>query len=70
MAKWNLILDDTDILVSHTPPFGIECYCHSGVHVGCPVLLEAVQGRIKPMLHAFGHIHEGINFLLEQIQTE
>lgn len=28
-------------------------------HVGCRDLLEAIQKRVKPMYHIFGHIHEG-----------
>ena len=31
---------------------------HSGIHVGCADLLDAV-GRIRPKMHVFGHIHEG-----------
>lgn len=65
IAKWNEIPDDTDILVSHGPPFGIGDLCKSSLRVGCPMLLSAVQERVKPKIHAFGHIHEGITkFLL------
>lgn len=59
VAKWNEIPEDTDILVSHGPPFGIGDCCRSGLCVGCPILLSAVQERVKPKIHAFGHIHEG-----------
>lgn len=27
--------------------------------VGCVELLNTVQKRVRPKLHAFGHIHEG-----------
>jgi len=30
-----------------------------GMHVGCVDLLNAVQLRVKPKYHIFGHIHEG-----------
>jgi len=29
------------------------------MHVGCVDLLNAVQLRVKPKYHIFGHIHEG-----------
>ncbi len=55
--KWALIPDDTDVLVTHGPPFGILDRVIEGEHVGCEDLLAAVQ-RIKPKVHVFGHIHE------------
>lgn len=30
--------------------------------VGCVELLNTVQKRVRPKLHAFGHIHEGRRF--------
>jgi Icc-related predicted phosphoesterase len=56
--KWALIPDGIDILVTHTPPYGIGDRTSRGVPVGCEDLLAAVR-RIKPRLHVFGHIHEG-----------
>lgn len=51
------IPDDTDILVTHGPPLGIlDQPPSSGVHIGDPVLLDAVR-RVRPMLHVFGHVH-------------
>ena len=32
---------------------------HLGVHSGCDELLSAVQRRVRPKFHVFGHIHEG-----------
>ena len=29
-----------------------------GYHVGCEDLKNAVQERVKPSIHCFGHIHE------------
>ena len=54
---WDLIPDDTDVLLTHGPAFGILDWCTHGERVGCEDLLEAIQ-RIKPKIHAFGHIHE------------
>lgn len=55
--KWDLIPSDTDILITHGPPFGIGDAV-GGNHVGCEELLKALD-RIKPKYHIFGHIHEG-----------
>jgi uncharacterized protein YbbK (DUF523 family) len=58
LDKWRRIPDDTDVLVSHTPPFGRgDQVGHT--RVGCEDLLREVQGRVKPTLHVFGHVHEG-----------
>ena len=62
-AKWDLIPEGTDLLVTHGPPMGIGDEIVSRIlrnkeHVGCADLLEAVE-RLKPRLHVFGHIHEG-----------
>lgn len=47
-----------DILVTHTPPFSVGD-CHKFQEdAGCPHLLRAVQERVKPKAHVFGHIHE------------
>jgi Icc-related predicted phosphoesterase len=56
--KWDLIPEDTDVLVTHGPPFSHGDRTARGEHVGCQDLLEAIE-RIKPKVHIFGHIHEG-----------
>jgi Icc-related predicted phosphoesterase len=48
---------DTDILITHGPPYGILDSTQRNEHVGCKALYERVQ-LIKPKLHVFGHIHE------------
>lgn len=53
--KWDLIPEDTDILITHSPPAGIMDE-DGGVSHGCTDLLHAVQ-RIAPVFHIFGHIH-------------
>ncbi|WP_020559270.1 metallophosphatase domain-containing protein [Thiofilum flexile] len=62
---WLKIPDYTDVLITHTPPYGILDVCYDGVHVGCEALLVAVE-RVKPRIHAFGHIHEGYNTLEQE----
>jgi Icc-related predicted phosphoesterase len=55
---WNLIPKNTDILITHCPPFGILDNNDLGDKEGCKDLLELVQQVIKPKMHIFGHIHE------------
>ncbi len=57
LIHWNLIPENTDILLTHGPPFGILDKTVRGVHVGCEELQNIVK-KIKPKIHAFGHIHE------------
>lgn len=54
--KWAMIPDDTDVLLTHTPPYGILDRLFSGESVGCDDLTEALV-RVRPKLHVFGHIH-------------
>ena len=49
------IPDDTDVLVTHTPPYGILDRDGSILY-GSRELLEKVRA-IRPRLHLFGHIH-------------
>jgi Icc-related predicted phosphoesterase len=55
---WDLIPADTDILITHGPPYGILDKTAQGEVVGCADLMERVNA-IQPRLHVFGHIHEG-----------
>lgn len=55
---WNMIPDNTNILVTHGPPYGILDLTDTNEHAGCEDLKDIVM-RIKPFLHVFGHIHEG-----------
>ncbi len=59
---WRKIPSDTDVLVTHGPPFGVmdEVERANGTteNTGCPSLLRFVD-QIRPQVHLFGHIHEG-----------
>ena len=55
---WQAIPTETDILITHGPPFQRGDKVAGPTHVGCPFLLAHVQERIQPRLHIFGHIHE------------
>lgn len=49
---------DVDVLITHGPPYGIlDKTLFSGEHAGSKAFLEHSL-RIKPKIHAFGHIHE------------
>jgi Icc-related predicted phosphoesterase len=63
--KWALIPSGIDVLVTHTPPFGIGDRTAGGESVGDRDLLEAVR-KIKPRLHVFGHVHEGYGRYTEE----
>ena len=57
-----MIPANTDVLVTHGPPFGVLDKAHpSSVHLGCEELAKAVE-QTKPRLHVFGHIHGGHGF--------
>lgn len=55
--KWQQIPDNTDVLITHTPPYGVLDTVLDGSSVGCANLTEALK-RVRPQLHVFGHIHE------------
>lgn len=57
-AKWAAIPDDTDILITHGPPFGKLDVVRGGHRHGCEILAERLK-EIQPKLHVFGHIHTG-----------
>jgi Icc-related predicted phosphoesterase len=57
---WELIPEDTDILLTHGPPYGIlDMVQRDSRPVGCRDLLKKVKDTPAIRLHAFGHIHEG-----------
>lgn len=73
--KWDLIPADTDILITHGPPWGYQDYVprwgkHEQYqeHVGCEELLKRVQ-EVKPMIHVFGHIHCGAGYTQDDHTT-
>jgi Icc-related predicted phosphoesterase len=62
-AVWQSIPDRVDILISHGPPKGYldrtrDMASHKRIHVGSQSLTRHVRERIKPRVHAFGHIHD------------
>jgi Icc-related predicted phosphoesterase len=66
---WEKIPLNTDVLVTHGPPYKILDYLHpmyrkpdEDWNKGCEDLLLKVQ-EVEPVVHAFGHIHEGYGIL-------
>ena len=56
---------DTDILITHGPPFGKLDYArYQNVNVGCEELMKRVE-EIKPKINVFGHIHEGYGYVFD-----
>jgi len=67
---WDKIPTDTDILITHGPPYGILDYDSiQNENGGCEDLLKAVKNRIKPLYHVFGHYHEGYGVLKKHKTT-
>jgi Icc-related predicted phosphoesterase len=54
---WKLIPDDTDVLITHGPAYGILDRTIRGELVGCADLLDKII-KVKPKYHIAGHIHE------------
>lgn len=57
--KWAQVPLDTQVLITHGPPLGILDVTRHGLNVGCEELAAALENRLRPDVHVFGHIHEG-----------
>jgi len=56
---WDRIPENTDVLITHEPPYGTLDKSHIlAKHRGCQYLTGALL-RVQPRLHIFGHIHGG-----------
>ncbi len=54
---WKRIPTGVDVLVTHTPPYGIlDLPSREPRHLGCAELRIELL-RIQPRLHVFGHVH-------------
>ncbi|MFZ1523709.1 MAG: metallophosphatase domain-containing protein [Saprospiraceae bacterium] len=54
---WDLIPNDTDIIITHGPAYGILDRTIRNLNVGCEELKEKIE-EVKPKIHICGHIHE------------
>ncbi len=64
---WAKIPEDTDIVITHAPPFAINDVVN-GISQGCPGLRDRIKD-IKPKYHIFGHIHEGYGIYQDEYTT-
>jgi len=58
--QFGFIPDDTDIVVTHSPPFGIRDYVPTKTKVKKSLGSTSLRKRmfeVRPKLHVFGHIH-------------
>lgn len=55
--KWDMIPEDTDVLIVHGPPFKHGDLCKSGGNAGCTGLLDRIR-ELKIKYVITGHIHE------------
>lgn len=77
-AKWDLIPEDSDIVVTHGPPKGqCDLTPYGMLNVGCEDLMNRLM-VVKPEYHIFGHIHyaygmaaaHGITFINASVCSE
>lgn len=61
---WDKIPQNTDILITHGPAYGILDKTTRNENVGCEDLLEKIK-EIKPKFHICGHIHEAYGRIKE-----
>jgi Icc-related predicted phosphoesterase len=62
--KWNNIPDDTDILLTHGPAWGIldTVVNRRDVNLGCEMLTKRLE-TLHPLIHICGHIHTGYGYV-------
>lgn len=63
--KFTHIPNEVDILITHSPPFGILDSTPAKKNLGSKSLLEKVM-LVKPKFHIFGHIHHGYGQYYDQ----
>ncbi|KAM9502596.1 metallophosphoesterase MPPED2 isoform 1-T2 [Salvelinus alpinus] len=70
LDKWNQVPEGIDVLMTHGPPLGFRDWVPKELQrVGCVELLNTVQQRVRPKLHAFGGIHEGYGIMTDGCTT-
>ena len=55
---WNLIPEDTNVLITHGPPHKILDQTRGYVDAGCWRILDKIKDLKSLKVHVFGHIHE------------
>lgn len=76
--KWDKIPKDTDVLITHSPAFGVldevslanRTDWHVDGHVGCEDLMNAIKSRLTSLkLHCSGHIHSNYGIVLKKVSN-
>lgn len=69
--EWNKIPLDTNVLITHGPPFGVlDKNAMWGDMCGCEELKDVVFNHLPELkLHVFGHIHEGYGQWMDLSKT-
>ena len=65
--NYRRIPSNTNVLITHTPPFGILDF-DDGINYGSEELLQRIT-QINPRLHLFGHIHRQHGITTKGITT-
>jgi predicted phosphodiesterase len=55
-AKWAVIPERTDVLITHTPAYGVLDRNSQAKACGCPDLRQRIE-ELRPRIHCFGHVH-------------
>jgi Icc-related predicted phosphoesterase len=64
-SKWDMIIPDVDILVTHGPAWGyVDKVIGNPMNLGCELLGEKIK-TIKPKIHVCGHIHSGFGYMFD-----
>jgi predicted phosphodiesterase len=64
-SKWDMIPEDTDILITHGPAYGyLDKVIGQYDHLGCELLTNRIK-TIKPKIHVSGHIHSGYGYVFD-----
>ena len=75
---WSKIPSDVDVLVTHTPPYGVLDLIEEkqkqtpdeDIHRGCQDLMNVIKKRlINLKLHTFGHIHSNYGVIKKSISN-
>lgn len=59
---YSTIPQGTDVVITHGPAYGHQDYCLDVCRGVGDMELGFALGRIKPLLHLFGHIHESYGY--------
>lgn len=62
---WDKINLDTEVLITHGPPYGILDETPKGEHAGCVDLLNQIEKLPKLKVVAFGHIHSANGIIVK-----